>query len=186
MTSLRQIISNRENALRSTGPRSEAGKRRSSQNARRHGLTAETVIEPIEDIDDYKAFEASVTAEYDAETAIERELVLRLASLLWRLRRAGAIETGLMQIEQRYEKLDRGTKRQQPALDTSVVEIARCFLGLPAHAFALLGRYEASLWRQVRQTIFTLDTKLRRAPPRKWPIHTWRSKRNPLYEETPD
>src|ERR1700753_1728283 len=111
MTSLRQIMSNRENALRSTGRRSEAGKKRSSQNARRHGLTAETVIEPIEDIDDYKAFEASVTAEYDAETAIERELVLRLASLLWRLRRAGAIETGLMQIEQRYEKLDRGTKR---------------------------------------------------------------------------
>src|ERR1700761_8548613 len=49
--------------------------------------------------DEYRTFEASVTAEYDAETVIERELVLRLVNLLWRLRRAGAIETGLMQIQ---------------------------------------------------------------------------------------
>ena len=48
---------------------------------------------------DYQAFELSVTADYEAETAVERELVLRLASLLWRLRRATSIETGLLQIE---------------------------------------------------------------------------------------
>jgi hypothetical protein len=34
-----------------------------------------------------------------AETAVERELVLRLASLLWRLRRIIAIETDLFQIQ---------------------------------------------------------------------------------------
>jgi hypothetical protein len=33
-----------------------------------------------------------------AQSVIERELVLRLAGLLWRLRRAGAIETGLFEI----------------------------------------------------------------------------------------
>lgn len=38
----------------------------------------------------------SVTADFDAQPAVERELVLRLASLLWRLRRAIAIETGLL------------------------------------------------------------------------------------------
>jgi hypothetical protein len=38
-------------------------------------------------------------ADYDAETAVERELVLRLASLLWRLRRIIAIETDLFQIQ---------------------------------------------------------------------------------------
>ena len=38
-----------------------------------------------------------MTADYDAETAVERELVLRLASLLWRLRWATSIETGLLQ-----------------------------------------------------------------------------------------
>jgi hypothetical protein len=99
MTSLKQIEANRRNALKSTGPRSEDGIQRSSQNAIRHGLTAETVIEPLEDPDDYKAFEQAVAANYDAESAVERELVLRLASLLWRLRRTTSIETGLMQIE---------------------------------------------------------------------------------------
>jgi hypothetical protein len=64
------------------------GKQRARGNALRHGLTAETVIAALEDAEDYQAFEAAVTADYDAETAIERELVLRLASVLWRLRRA--------------------------------------------------------------------------------------------------
>jgi hypothetical protein len=99
MTSFRQIEANRRNAIRSTGPSTEEGKRRSRRNAIRHGLCAETVIENIEDIEDYRAFEAAVIADYDARTAIERELVLRLASLLWRLRRATAIETDLLRIQ---------------------------------------------------------------------------------------
>ena len=99
MTSLRQIESNRRNAQRSTGPKTQSGKARSSQNAVRHGLTAETVIGPLEDPADYRAFEQAVTTAYDAETAVERELVLRLASLLWRLRRATSVETGLLQIQ---------------------------------------------------------------------------------------
>jgi hypothetical protein len=99
MTSFRQIEANRRNALSSTGPNTENGKRRSRHNAVRHGLTAETVIVALEDIQDYQAFEASVVADYDARTAVERELVLRLASLLWRIRRATAIETDLLQIQ---------------------------------------------------------------------------------------
>jgi hypothetical protein len=99
MTSFRQIEANRRNALRSTGPKTEDGKRRSRQNAVRHGLTSETVIAALEDIEDYQAFEAAVIADYDARTAVERELVLRLASLLWRIRRATAIETDLLQIQ---------------------------------------------------------------------------------------
>jgi hypothetical protein len=99
MTSFRQIEANRRNALRSIGPKTENGKRRSRQNAVRHGLTSETVIVALEDIEDYQAFEAAVIADYDARTAVERELVLRLASLLWRIRRATAIETDLLQIQ---------------------------------------------------------------------------------------
>ena len=99
MTSFRQIEANRRNALRSTGPSTEDGKRRSRQNAVRHGLCAETVIEIVEDVDDYSGFEAAVIADYDARTAVERELVLRLASLLWRLRRTTAIETDLLRIQ---------------------------------------------------------------------------------------
>src|SRR5271154_3495579 len=96
MTSFRQIEANRRNALRSTGPRTETGKRQSRRNATRHGLTAETVIDGLEDMEDYRAFEATVIADYDARTAVERELVLRLASLLWRMRRIISIETDLL------------------------------------------------------------------------------------------
>src|SRR3984893_4975532 len=99
MTSLRQIEANRCNATKSTGPKTAAGKMRSRRNAIRHGLSAETVVEIVEDIEDYRGFEAAIIADYDARTAVERELVLRLASLLWRLRRATAIETDLMRIQ---------------------------------------------------------------------------------------
>jgi hypothetical protein len=99
MTSFRQIEANRRNAQLSTGPGTEEGKRRSRQNAVRHGLTAETVIDALEDVDDYAAFEMAITTDYDAQSAVERELVLRLASLLWRLRRATAIQSGLFKIQ---------------------------------------------------------------------------------------
>jgi hypothetical protein len=114
MTSLRQIDANRRNALGSTGPKTEAGKKRSRCNAVRHGLTAETVIDVLEDPEDYKAFELSVTSNFDAQTAVERELVLRLASLLWRLRRATAIETGLLQIQAEILRDLKQTKRRPP------------------------------------------------------------------------
>ena len=69
MTSYRQIEANRRNALKSTGPKTEAGKQASRRNAVRHGLTAETVIGSLEDAEDYKAFEAAITADYDAVSA---------------------------------------------------------------------------------------------------------------------
>jgi hypothetical protein len=90
------------NAQLSNGPVTEEGKRRSRQNAVRHGLTAETVIDEVEDAEDYQAFEMAVTADNDAQSAVERELVLRLASLLRRLRRATAIESGLFGIQARH------------------------------------------------------------------------------------
>jgi hypothetical protein len=105
MTSFRQTQANRRNASKSTGPTTEEGKQRSRGNALRHGLTAETVIGALEDAEDYKEFEATITADYDAQSAVERELVLRLASLLWRLRRATTIETGLFEIQADMGKL---------------------------------------------------------------------------------
>src|SRR5690349_18461406 len=101
MTSYRQVEANRRNALKSTGPKTEGGKQVSRCNAVRHGLTAETVLSALEDAEDYKAFEAAITADYDAQSAVERELVLRLASILWRLRRATTMETGLFEIHAR-------------------------------------------------------------------------------------
>ena len=111
MTSIKQIEANRRNSLKSTGPKTEAGQGTSRRNALRHGLTAETVIGALEDTEDYKAFEAAITADYDAQSAVERELVLRLTSLLWRLRRATTIETGLFGIQ--AEHLGDFRKRHQ-------------------------------------------------------------------------
>ncbi len=207
MTSLRQIEANRRNALRSTGPKTNEGKRRASQNAVRHGLTAETVIVPLEDADDYQAFEQAVTADYDAETAVERELVLRLASLLWRLRRATSVETGLLRvaldppmdpsptqetdqgcaIEALFprglptaDQFDERGSEGHDALPTCDVEldVARRFVrlaDLDNGVFERLGRYESSLWRQARQTLFTLEAlRWRTLNSRKWQLHSWR------------
>jgi hypothetical protein len=115
MTSSKQIEANRRNSLKSTGPKTEAGKRTSRCNAVRHGLTAETVIGALEDAEDYKAFEAAVTADYDAQSAVERELVLRLASLLWRLRRATTIETALFEIQAEHLRDFRNARQISPA-----------------------------------------------------------------------
>jgi hypothetical protein len=116
MTSVKQFEANRRNSLKSTGPKTEAGKQASRCNAVRHGLTAETVIGALEDAEDYKAFELAVTADYDAQSAVERELVLRLASLLWRLRRATTIETGLFEIQADHLSDFRKTHKISPAM----------------------------------------------------------------------
>jgi hypothetical protein len=196
MTSLRQIDANRRNAQLSTGPVSEEGKRKSRRNAVRHGLTAETVIGTLEDAKDYAAFEMAVTAGYDAPTAVERELVLRLASLLWRLRRATAIESGLFNIQVRhlfkFRQQQQAHRKQQNIID-KVYRLAaapevneRCkdrrsagfennctsetiarqaddltlsfvrLTNLRTYPLDRLSRYEATLWRQARQIIFTL------------------------------
>jgi hypothetical protein len=74
MTSFRKIIGGTLSAAPGQEPKRASG----SRGAVRHGLTAETVIDGLEDSEDYRAFEAAVIADYDAGTAVERELVLRL------------------------------------------------------------------------------------------------------------
>jgi|SRR3954470_3028322 hypothetical protein len=82
MTSFKQIDANRRNARQSTCPNTQEGKLRSRRSVR-HGLTAETVIGALEHGEDYKAFEAIVMADYDAQSALERELVLRVEPPPW-------------------------------------------------------------------------------------------------------
>ena len=115
MTSFRQIEPNRRNARKSTGPITQEGKQRSRCNAVRHGFTAETVIGALEDAEGYQAFEAAIIADYDAQSAVERELVLRLASLLWRLRRATTMETGLFEIQADHLREFRQARQVLPA-----------------------------------------------------------------------
>ena len=207
MSSFRQIEANRRNARLSTGPVTEDGKRRSRQNAVRHGLTAETVIDALEDAEDYAAFELAVTADYDAQSVVERELVLRLASLLWRLRRATAIESGLFKIQAKHllqfrqrqqthqgpPKIIDSTHRtdfaaekdsqqdeDEPSSSTPdpgsqstlqpadpFGDVTQSFVrlsNLPTYPLDRLSRYEATLWRQACQILFTLQCLERRKP----------------------
>ena len=188
MTTIRQIEANRRNALKSTGPTTPEGKRSSRCNAVRHGLTAETVIAVLEDAEDYQAFEATVISDYDAESVVERELILRLASVLWRLRRATGIETALFELmsedspkhsrENLGEATDIASKRlflgalqrsdaceRNQLVCSSKTDIANCFLrlaALPTSPLDRISRYEYMLWRQVRQIVCTLESLRRR------------------------
>src|SRR6516165_7016429 len=74
-------------------------KRRRSRRAWRDGLADQTVIRHFENIRSYRAFERALIASVDPRSALELALAHRLASLLWRLRRASAIETGLFEMQ---------------------------------------------------------------------------------------
>ena len=112
MTSLKQIEANRRNGLQSTGPASANGKHVSRRNALRHGFTAQTVLEPLENPEEYRTFEAAILAEYLPQTPVEQELVHRLASLFWRLRRATSIETGLLQMQSEILQAFRSSRQK--------------------------------------------------------------------------
>src|SRR5262249_49151426 len=73
------------------------GRRRRS--AWRDGLADQTVIKTLEHVRSYRAFERALIASVDPRSVLELALAHRLASLLWRLRRASAIETGLFEIQ---------------------------------------------------------------------------------------
>jgi hypothetical protein len=59
---------NQLNAQKSTGPRTEAGKQRSSLNSLRHGLTARTAVLHSEDPDGYQLHRCKFIDEYQPAT----------------------------------------------------------------------------------------------------------------------
>jgi hypothetical protein len=126
MATEKQVLANQQNAKHSTGPRTEAGKRRSRRNAIRHGLTAETVIDSLEDAADYRAFERAIKSDYSPQTAIEGQLVSRLASLLWRLRRAVIIESALLNMQAETIRSPYSRPTSEPDVDS--LSIFRKFL----------------------------------------------------------
>jgi hypothetical protein len=207
MTSVRQLEANRHNALKSTGPKTADGKQRSRRNALRHGFTAETVIEPLESPEEYRAFEDAIVSEYLPQTPVEQELVHRIASLFWRLRRATSIEAGLLRMQSEIlcsfrssrhntvpnreeEGSDavpplagncpefrqdifghseiaqqlhtRGTRPEGVSTSRAIAVSFLRLANLDNEIVDRLSRYEAALWRQLAQTLFTLQTIRRR------------------------
>jgi len=90
------VAVNQANAQHSTGPRTEAGKQRSSLNALRHGLTAQTVVLPSEDPAAYESHRRQFLDEYQPATPTETQLVQELIDTSWRLNRIPLLEADLL------------------------------------------------------------------------------------------
>jgi hypothetical protein len=86
---------NRENAKRSTGPKTEMGKAASRLNAIQHGLTADTPLLPGEDAQARAALFTGLREDLAPEGSLEHELVSQIASVIWRLRRIERVEAAL-------------------------------------------------------------------------------------------
>lgn len=79
---------NRRNALRSTGPRTQAGRAVSSMNAVRHGGYSAAVAILGEDPEGFDALATELINSLQPIGPLEHRIVSRLASLWWRLERA--------------------------------------------------------------------------------------------------
>jgi hypothetical protein len=92
----RRTAINRANSQHSTGPRTEAGKHRSSLNALRHGLTAASPVLPSEDPAAYEDHRRRFFNEYQPATPTESQLVQELVDTSWRLNRIPLLEAGVL------------------------------------------------------------------------------------------
>ena len=96
MSSPAQAAASAANALLSTGPRTDAGKARSSRNAVKHGLTSkQLVIAPGEE-EEFAEFHDSLLAQLAPEGALEVGLFNMLVHAGWNLQRFRTLEAQLM------------------------------------------------------------------------------------------
>ncbi len=112
----RQIAAYRANARKSTGPRSPEGKRRSSQNGRRHTELAARVLEPGEDVAHFRSFANGYYAEFAPVGPDESKLVDGLAGSCWRLARLmERVEVHLREMESTCGALANSQSKRQAA-----------------------------------------------------------------------
>jgi hypothetical protein len=135
MTTSIQAQSNRANARRSTGPRSDAGKARSSRNGLQHGLRAALVLLPGESAADWQAHREGMLLSLGAKGALETELADRVALALWRLRRVGPCDAATVARELPADG--------RPSPDDDLLD--------------KIMRYEAHLSRQALRALETLE-----------------------------
>jgi hypothetical protein len=175
MASEKQVNANRENAKRSTGPKTAGGKLRSSMNALKHGLTSQRKITiwGESDVYYYKLL-SELMLEYDPQTAFQTQLVEHLASNLWRLHRGAAFEAGIFDI--RCAEVWRDSVKLGSKLETDGDEAQECansgLLGMTflreaqaGDALSKLSRYETTLMNNVRKIRQLLEEEGCRASP---------------------
>ena len=92
-TSSKQIEANQNNASKSTGPKTSAGKQRASLNALKHGMLSKDLLIDGEDEKDFKKLLDGLLDTHQPTTATEIILVEKMAIALWKMKRLQRIET---------------------------------------------------------------------------------------------
>jgi hypothetical protein len=147
MSSARKATANRENALKSTGPKTPDGKATVRLNALRHGLVSEEIL-PAEDEEALRELTEGLRAELQPVGELEGLLVDRITSLLWRLRRLARVEAGVF-LQESY-----GDVRDS---DASTLGLAFIRDGNGANAFSKLSRYETTMERGLYKALHELQ-----------------------------
>ena len=93
MRTAKQIRASRENAKKSTGPRTSEGKANSSKNALKHGLLAEDAVIPGEDPAAFDRHLTKLEDTYLPRNYVEKQIVHQIADTMWRIKRLSRIET---------------------------------------------------------------------------------------------
>ena len=166
MPSLAKSQSARANGAKSRGPATEAGKQRSSQNAIRHGLTAQTLVLPCEDPADYQRLLDSYLDYFHPSSPVELDLVQEMVAAKWRLNRTALIETQLLAdsiafVDERHEEF---SDDDEPPL-TPAQALAKGFDRMSATS-SFLYRIQSRLERAYSRALRTLLQlqKLRPSP----------------------
>jgi hypothetical protein len=132
-----QIEANRRNAQQSTGPRTGIGKKISSLNALRHGLTSRIVVLPTEDLAAYQEFSAEFLVDLAPETFAERQFAQTIIDTQWRLNRVRALEDGMLALGHYgpESEIDAGHPQIHAALTAAAVfrEHSQAFVNLSMH-----------------------------------------------------
>jgi hypothetical protein len=148
MSSPRRISASRANGARSRGPVTEAGKKRSSANAIRHGLFARCVVLETESREGFDSLLAGFIERFNPADSVEFGFLEEMLSALWRQRRAWAIETRLM---------DDAVAAQLPESGGQRARIASAFAALASQPqLGLLHRYESRLHRVFQRAFHNL------------------------------
>ena len=92
MSTEAQILANRLNAQKSTGPRTIEGKAAVSQNAVKHGLLAERDVISFESPADFDQYREQLLDELSPVSPMESILAERIVTLSWRLKRAARFQ----------------------------------------------------------------------------------------------
>ena len=150
MTTRAQIKANRNNAKKSTGPRTEEGKTRSAKNALKHGLLAGDTVMPGEDPADFDRQLSALEADIQPANSLEFELVRQIADAQWRMRRLTRLETGFLAAaldETRRYMEKRRPDELRPGYDGETLLLGSAMLDR-TQAFVHLARYDGHLSRR--------------------------------------